>query len=263
MVFFYFIVLSAIITLTRRGVSATAGCTKSLALSIPFCLVGLGISIDAASASQATYQSNEMPSEISDQSYPTLSADQSVSSGPDQLASPNKAGDLTGAYDNFITMNLKSGPVVIQLCPNKAPNHVQRIRDLVQSNFYNGLAFHRVIDNFMVQTGDPTGTGSGNSNKPNLQAEFNSIKHVRGVVSMARTNDTNSANSQFFIMLADTPQLDSQYTAFGKVVYGMNNIDQIKKGDSRNNGTVVNPDRIVSMQLGKPKELTIETFACE
>lgn len=164
---------------------------------------------------------------------------------------------------DFITMTLKDGPVILQLCPNKAPNHVQRIKDLTQERFYDGLTFHRVIDNFMVQTGDPSGSGSGGSSKPNLQAEFNNLKHKRGVISMARTNDPNSANSQFFIMLADNAQLDGQYTAFGKVVYGMEKIDQIKKGDPNNNGVVMNPDRIISMNLGKPDNIVTEVFACE
>lgn len=156
----------------------------------------------------------------------------------------------TADNPNILIMNLKYGSVIIELYPNKAPNHVNRIKILTQKGFYNGLLFHRVIEGFMVQTGDPRGDGSGGSDLPNLKAEFNDVKHTRGVLSMARASDPNSANSQFFIMLADSPHLDGQYTAFGKVISGMEYIDQIKKGDKFNNGKVTNPDAILSMQIG-------------
>jgi peptidylprolyl isomerase len=151
--------------------------------------------------------------------------------------------------DNIIVMTLKDGPVHIQLFPEKAPDHVARIKELTKEKFYDGLVFHRVIDGFMAQTGDPTGTGSGKSAKPNLKAEFNDMKHERGVCSMARSSDPNSANSQFFIMLANAPHLDGQYTAWGKVIQGMEFVDKIKKGDARNNGAVSDPDKIISMTL--------------
>lgn len=152
------------------------------------------------------------------------------------------------AKDKSVIMQLKDGNVKIELYPDKAPEHVKRILELSHEGFYDGIVFHRVISNFMVQTGDPTGTGMGKSSKPNLKAEFNDIKHVRGVLSMARSADPNSANSQFFIVTHDSPHLDHQYTAFGKVVEGMEFVDKIKKGDSYNNGMVTNPDKIIKMR---------------
>ena len=139
--------------------------------------------------------------------------------------------------------------VEIELYRNKAPNHVQRFLDLAKEGFYNGLTFHRVIDGFMVQSGDPKGDGTGGSSKPNLKAEFNDLEHKRGVISMARSSDPNSANSQFFIMLGDAGYLDGQYSAFGAVKSGMEYIDKIKKGDAKQNGTVINPDKIESISI--------------
>lgn len=139
--------------------------------------------------------------------------------------------------------------IKIQLYPDKAPNHVQRIRELTQEKFYNGSRFHRVIDKFMVQTGANKEDSVTSSTKPNLLEEFNDIKHTRGILSMARAFDMNSANSQFFIMLNSAPHLDGQYTAFGKVIEGIEIVDQIKKGDTNKNGIVINPDSIDSMDL--------------
>ena len=150
---------------------------------------------------------------------------------------------------NMIIMTLKYGNVEIELYDNKAPKHVERIMELTKEKFYDGIVFHRVIEGFMAQAGDPSGTGAGGSNKPNLKAEFNDIKHVRGIMSMARSADVNSANSQFFIMLGDLPHLDGQYTAFGKVVKGMEYIDQIHKGPDSNNGLVASPDKILKMRV--------------
>lgn len=149
----------------------------------------------------------------------------------------------------YIAIKTKHGQTVIELFRDKAPNHVQRIIDLTNEGFYNGIKFHRVIDGFMVQCGCPKGNGTGGSDKPNLKAEFNDIKHVEGVVSMARSMDPNSANSQFFIMLGTHTHLDRQYTAFGKVISGIEYIHMIRKGDSNNNGTVKNPDFIEEMYL--------------
>ena len=129
-----------------------------------------------------------------------------------------------------------------------APNHVARIKELAREGFYDGIVFHRVIDGFMVQTGCPQGTGTGGSGK-RLKAEFNKEPHVRGTTSMARANDPNSADSQFFIMLGRSPHLDNQYTVWGQVTSGMEHIDAIKKGDERRNGTVENPDKIIKMQV--------------
>lgn len=155
----------------------------------------------------------------------------------------------TGSADsNKILLRLKTGDVTIQLLPELAPNHVARIKELAKKGFYNGLNFHRVIDGFMVQTGDPLGNGTGGSGK-NLDAEFSSEPHKRGIVSMARAQHPNSADSQFFIVLEDSTFLDNQYTVFGKVTSGMEHVDQIKKGDSANNGMVNDPDKIVSIEL--------------
>lgn len=150
--------------------------------------------------------------------------------------------------ENTLYLDLKDGRVTIEMYPDKAPNHVARIKQLARDGFYDGIVFHRVINGFMAQTGDPTGTGMGGSGQ-NLNAEFNDVAHTRGVVSMARAMDPNSADSQFFIMFADAPHLDGQYTAWGKVIDGMEHVDNIKKGNQSNNGTVNNPDKIVKMTV--------------
>ena len=149
-----------------------------------------------------------------------------------------------------LVMELKTGPVVIELRPDLAPNHVARIKELAGKGFYDGIVFHRVIPGFMAQTGDPTGTGSGGSELPDLKAEFSAEKHTRGTVSMARTSNPNSANSQFFICFEDAPWLDRQYTVWGKIVEGMEHIDAIKKGGEHNNGAISGePDKIVKLSL--------------
>lgn len=151
--------------------------------------------------------------------------------------------------ENMLIVELSTGKIVIELYPNKAPKHAARIKELARQGFYDGVTFHRVIAGFMAQTGDPSGTGMGGSDKPNLPAEFNDIKHERGVVSMARASDPNSANSQFFIMLAPATHLDGQYSAFGRVVEGMDYVDAIKKGEGMG-GTVAEPrDKIISMKV--------------
>ena len=150
--------------------------------------------------------------------------------------------------ENTLYLDLKDGRVVIEMLPQAAPMHVARIKELVRQGFYDGIVFHRVIDGFMAQTGDPTGTGMGGSGKK-LPAEFNGVPHIRGTVSMARANDPNSADSQFFICFADATFLDRQYTAWGKVVSGMEYVDMIKKGNSRMNGIVDAPDKIIKMQV--------------
>ena len=151
-----------------------------------------------------------------------------------------------------LNMDLKTGRVVIELRPDLAPQHVARIKELTQEGFYDGVVFHRVIPDFMAQTGDPTGTGTGRSEKPNLKAEFSRERHVRGTVSMARSASPDSANSQFFICFADAPWLDGKYTVWGQVVSGMEHIDAIKKGDERNNGAISGtPDKVVKMSLAE------------
>ena len=151
--------------------------------------------------------------------------------------------------NNTIHMELKTGRVVIELRPDLAPNHVARIKELTGEGFYNGVVFHRVIPGFMAQTGDPTGTGTGGSAKANLKAEFSREPHVRGTCSMARSSNPNSANSQFFICFDESPWLNGQYTVWGRVIEGMEHIDAIKKGSSDDNGSVLNPDKIISMTL--------------
>ena len=150
--------------------------------------------------------------------------------------------------ENTLYMDVPAGRVVIAMRPDLAPNHVAQIKALARRGFYDGVPFHRVIDGFMAQTGDPTGTGTGGSGNK-LKAEFSNEKHVRGVLSMARASDPNSADSQFFIMFAPTPSLDGQYTVWGKVESGMEYIDQVKKGDQARNGSVSNPDKIIKMQV--------------
>lgn len=152
--------------------------------------------------------------------------------------------------ENTLIMELKSGPVVITLRPDLAPGHVERIKELTRKGFYDGVVFHRVIPDFMAQTGDPTGTGSGGSELPDLKAEFSDEKHKRGTVSAARTNNPNSANSQFFICFGDAPWLDRQYSIWGQVTEGMEHVDAIKKGGEHNNGAIAGaPDKILKMRI--------------
>jgi peptidylprolyl isomerase len=146
--------------------------------------------------------------------------------------------------ENTLYLDLSAGRVVIQLRPDLAPKHVARIKELTREGFYNGIVFHRVIPGFMAQTGDPTGTGSGGSDKPDLPAEFSNQPFERGTIGMARTSDPNSANSQFFIMFAPAPHLNGQYTVWGQVVDGMQFVDQIAKGEPP-----ANPDKIIKMQV--------------
>ncbi|MEP3427641.1 MAG: peptidylprolyl isomerase [Roseibium sp.] len=146
--------------------------------------------------------------------------------------------------ENTLYLDLKDGRVVIQLRPDLAPKHVERIKVLTRAGFYDGIIFHRVIDGFMAQTGDPTGTGRGGSDKPDLEAEFNEGSFKRGVLGMARSSSPNSANSQFFIMFADGDWLNGQYTVFGEIVDGMQFVDNVAKGEPP-----ANPDKIIKMQV--------------
>jgi peptidylprolyl isomerase len=147
--------------------------------------------------------------------------------------------------DETLIMTLENGPVTIRLRPDLAPGHVGRIKELAGEGFYDGVVFHRVIGGFMAQGGDPTGTGRGGSKKPNLKAEFSAEPHVRGVCSMARSSDPNSANSQFFICFDDATFLDRQYTVWGEVTQGMEHVDALPKGEPPRN-----PGKIVSMKVG-------------
>ena len=157
-------------------------------------------------------------------------------------------------------LKLKNGNVKIELFPEHAPNHVERIKKLADDGIYDGVVFHRVIDGFMAQTGDVKfgnsnstnydlrRAGMGGSDLPDLKSEFNNLPHERGTLSMARSSDPNSANSQFFICFDAAPFLDRQYTVFGKVIDGMDFVDKITRGDSNNNGSVANPDKIISFR---------------
>ena len=146
--------------------------------------------------------------------------------------------------ENTLVMETTHGKVVIEMRPDLAPGHVTHIKELVREGFYDGIKFHRVIEDFMAQTGCPQGTGMGGSDRPDLKAEFNAEPHVRGTASMARAQSPDSANSQFFICFGETPFLNNQYTVWGQVIDGMDNIDMIKKGEP-----VRDPDEIVSMKV--------------
>ena len=155
---------------------------------------------------------------------------------------------MAADLENTLYLEVPAGRVVIEMRPDLAPKHCAQIKELVRKGFYDGIVFHRVIEGFMVQTGCPHGTGTGGSGK-HLKAEFTKEKHVRGVCSMARSSDPNSADSQFFIMLDDTPSLDGQYSIWGKVTSGMEYVDAIKKGSPSRNGSVTDPDKIISFKV--------------
>tara|TARA_B100001093_G_scaffold221656_1_gene212595 strand:- start:1582 stop:2142 length:561 start_codon:yes stop_codon:yes gene_type:complete len=164
------------------------------------------------------------------------------------------------AQENIMILKLKDGDVKIELFPDVAPNHVNRIKELAKEGMYDNVVFHRVIDGFMAQTGDVkfgnssskdfnlSRAGMGGSDLPDLKQEFSNLPHDRGTLSMARSSDPNSANSQFFICFKPAPFLDKQYTVFGKVIEGMDFVDKIKRGDENNNGSVDNPDKIISFK---------------
>lgn len=158
--------------------------------------------------------------------------------------------------DNVLLLDLSDGGrVAIRLMPQWAPNHVERIKTLTKQGFYNGIIFHRVIDGFMAQTGDPTGTGQGGSQLPDLKAEFNAMPHLRGTVSMARTNDPDSANSQFFIVFYPRFALDHKYTVFGRVIAGMQYVDAIQRGEPP-----ANPTKIVQASLASEHKAPVFTM---
>jgi cyclophilin family peptidyl-prolyl cis-trans isomerase len=154
---------------------------------------------------------------------------------------------------NTLNIDLKDGRVVVRMRPDLAPRHVERIKTLAQRGFYDGVVFHRVIEGFMAQTGDPTGTGTGGSELPNLRAEFTPEPYKRGTIGMARTSDPNTANSQWFICYDGCGPLTGQYTIWGEVVSGMELVDKIKKG-ARGSGTVTDPDKMVRVRLATPAQ---------
>ena len=151
--------------------------------------------------------------------------------------------------ENILYIDTKDGRIAIQLRPDLAPGHVARVKKLAREGFYDGVVFHRVLDGFMAQTGDPQGTGLGGSKYPDLKAEFSNAKFKRGAVGAARTGDPNSANSQFFIVLDEASHLNGQYTLWGEVIRGMDRVDAVKKGDRRRNGVVDNPDRMLKVKV--------------
>ena len=151
--------------------------------------------------------------------------------------------------ENTILIALKGGTVAIELLPDIAPAHCDRMKELVRAGSYDNVIFHRVIDGFMAQTGDPTGTGRGGSELPNLEAEFSPVPFERGIVGMARSQDPDSANSQWFIMFDRSVSLDRNYTVWGRVIDGMEHVDAIKAGSRSNNGAVTDPDKIISLDV--------------
>lgn len=155
--------------------------------------------------------------------------------------------------ENTLYLELETGRVVIEMRADVAPNHVARIKELARSGFYDGIVFHRVIEGFMAQTGDPKGDGTGGSGQ-NIDAEFNQLNFERGTVGMARSQNPNSGDSQFFIMFDSASHLNGQYTAWGKVVSGMEHVDDLKKGHAAMNGSVQDPDKIVKMQVAADAE---------
>jgi peptidylprolyl isomerase len=165
------------------------------------------------------------------------------------LALAAGSGPAWAVDANTVYLTTKDGRITIELRPDLAPKHVAQIKKLIGQHFYDGIVFHRVIEGFMAQTGDPTGTGTGGSTLPDLKAEFTSTPFKRGTLGMARAQSPDSANSQFFICLADAPFLNGQYTVFGQVTAGMDVVDKIKKGDSNDNGAVAAPDKIVTMRM--------------
>lgn len=174
--------------------------------------------------------------------------------------------------EDTLLIELMTGKVVVEMYPDSAPKHVARIRELARGGLYDGIVFHRVIEGFMAQTGDvrygnvdsafhPSYRGTGGSTLPDLAAEFNDRKHLRGTASMARSNDPNSANSQFFICFADSSFLDGQYTVWGQVVEGMEHVDKITRGDQEENGAVANPDHMVKVRVGADFVLRVDDNA--
>ncbi len=155
----------------------------------------------------------------------------------------------TAAAETVVVLETSKGDVKMRLAEDAAPNHAKRIATLAGQGFYDGVVFHRVIEGFMAQTGDPTGTGAGGSDLPDLKAEFSNLSFSRGMVGMARSSSPNSANSQFFIMFADAPHLNGQYTIIGEVISGMDVVDKLKKGNRGQNGTVSDPDSIVRARV--------------
>lgn len=167
------------------------------------------------------------------------------------LGMASLANEARAAADmkDVVFLDTKDGRITIKLRSDLAPKHVAQITTLVKQGFYDGIVFHRVIDGFMAQTGDPTGTGTGRSQLPNIPAEFSAAPFKRGTLGMARAQDPNSANSQFFICFKEASFLNNQYTVIGEVIAGMEIVDKIKKGDPSQNGMVKNPDKIVKMVM--------------
>ncbi|HCR85439.1 MAG TPA: hypothetical protein DIV86_02060 [Alphaproteobacteria bacterium] len=199
--------------------------------------------ITAPKISQAQAETEKAATEKTDATKPEEKTGETTGGDKPVVDKNAKPKDL----ENSLVMAIKDGKVIIELRPDLAPKHVARIKELTREGFYDGIVFHRVIESFMAQTGDPTGTGRGGSGK-NLKAEFSSEKHVRGTLSMARANDPDSADSQFFIVFQEAPHLDENYTVFGKVTEGMEFIDKIKKGYGPN-GMVSEPDKIISLKV--------------
>ena len=206
-------------------------------------LFGLAMAAPAAAQTEAAPPAPPAPRETSAQTAAmTNAASQAKPSSETEALINTPALDPENTW--YLDLST-GGRVAIQLRPDIAPGHVERIKTLTRQGFYNGLIFHRVIEGFMAQGGDPQGTGEGGSTLPDLTAEFNGLPHVRGAVSMARAGDPNSANSQFFIMFAPRLSLDKKYTVFGRVVSGMQYVDAIERGEPP-----INPSKIVRASIG-------------
>ncbi len=210
---------------------------RNSALLIAALIMMIGLS--ACNDSQVETPKSDAPVEQGEAEKAPKTDDQSAIASND---------DAMSDLDDTLYLDLKDGRVTIKLRPDLAPKHVAQIKALTKKGFYDGIVFHRVIDGFMAQTGDPTGTGMGGSDLPDLPAEFSEEPFARGVVGMARSQDPNSANSQFFIMFEQGDFLNGQYTVFGEVADGMEHVDKIKRGEGQN-GMVDGPDKIVKMQL--------------
>jgi peptidylprolyl isomerase len=221
---------------------------------------GVGLSPREGKLAGGYFDRGEFLFRVLDSEKTNLSTSQNVeqSTPADTKLALSRPPDLGGKamvadVENTLYMDVSAGRVVIQMRPDLAPATCAQIKALVRRGFYDGLTFHRVIDGFMAQTGDPKGDGTGGSGHP-VKAEFSSERFVRGVVGMARASDPNSGDSQFFIVFAPNPSLDGKYTVWGKVVSGMQYIDAVKKGDPARNGYVSNPDKIITMQVAADAE---------
>jgi len=237
--------------------------TRLLAAALAFTMT-----IAPAAAFAQQRQEEPAPPTVNEQESAEAAIEAAIAGGAQQAQMRLAADpDLTKDVDNILYLDLSTGKrVAIRLMPDWAPHHVERIKTLTRQGFYDGVIFHRVIDGFMAQTGDPTGTGRGGSELPDIEAEFNRLPHVRGTVSMARAADENSANSQFFIVFYPRFSLDRTYTNFGRVIAGMDAVDAIERGEPPANPTTILQASIAAdnkpQKLPEP-EAPVQTITAE